>query len=74
MVDVLKAMHETDKQVIAMVAPAIIGQFGGTVNNLVGALKAAGFDDVIEVAVAPTSPPKTKRPNLSNAWKKAKNS
>lgn len=51
MVDVLKAMHETDKQVIAMVAPAIIGQFGGTVNNLVGALKAAGFDDVIEVAV-----------------------
>ena len=51
MVDVLKAMHETDKQVIAMVAPAIIGQFGGTVNNLGGALNAAGFDDVIEVAV-----------------------
>ena len=51
MVDVLKAMHNTDKQVVAMIAPAIIGQFGGSVNNLVGALKALGFDDVIEVAV-----------------------
>ena len=51
MVDVLKTMLDTDKKVIAMVAPAIVGQFGGTVNNLVGALKALGFDDVIEVAV-----------------------
>ena len=51
MVDVLKAMHDTDKHVVAMIAPAVVGQFAGNVNNLVGALKAAGFDDVIEVAV-----------------------
>lgn len=51
LIDVLRDMHDTDKQVIAMVAPAIVGQFAGTVGNLVGALKQAGFDDVIEVAV-----------------------
>lgn len=50
-IDVLKAMKEGDKKVIAMVAPAIIGQFPGTVGNLVGALKKLGFDEVIEVAV-----------------------
>lgn len=51
MVDVLKQIHMTDKKVIAMPAPAVIGQFAGTPKNLVGALKAIGFDEVIEVAV-----------------------
>lgn len=50
-IDVLKAMKESGKKVVAMVAPAIIGQFSGTVGNMVGALKKLGFAEVIEVAV-----------------------
>ena len=51
MIDVMREVKETGKQVIAMLAPAISGQFPGSLNNLVGALKKFGFDDVIEVAV-----------------------
>lgn len=51
MIDVMREVKETDKKVIAMLAPAISGQFPGSLNNLVGALKKFGFDDVIEVAV-----------------------
>lgn len=51
MVDVLREIKTAGKKVIAMLAPAIIGQFPGTVNNLIGALKQLGFDSVIEVAV-----------------------
>ncbi len=51
MVDVLKQLHETDNKVVAMLAPAVVGQFPGDIKNLVGALKKAGFDEVIEVAV-----------------------
>ena len=50
-IDVLKALKEGDKKVVAMVAPAIIGQFPGSVGNMVGAIKKLGFDEVIEVAV-----------------------
>ncbi len=49
-VDVIKHIHEGDKKVIAMLAPAVIGQFPGTVNQLIGALKKVGFADVVEVA------------------------
>ena len=51
MIDVLRKIKETEQKVVAMVAPAVMGQFAGTINNLVGALKQLGFDDVIEVAV-----------------------
>lgn len=51
MVDVLKQMFETKNKVVAMLAPAIVGQFPGNIKNLVSALKKAGFDEVIEVAV-----------------------
>jgi len=50
-VDVLKLLHDSDKKVVAMLAPAVIGQFPGTINNMIGALKKIGFDDVVEVAV-----------------------
>lgn len=50
-VDVLREMHNTDKKVVAMLAPAVVGQFPGDINNLVGALKKAGFDEVVEVAI-----------------------
>ena len=50
-VDVLREINETQNKVVAMLAPAVVGQFPGTINNLVSALKKAGFDDVVEVAV-----------------------
>ena len=51
MVDVLNQIHNTENKVVAMLAPAVIGQFPGSINHLVSALKKAGFDDVVEVAV-----------------------
>lgn len=51
MVDVLKQIHETDNKVVAMLAPAVVGQFPGDIKNLISALKKAGFDEVVEVAV-----------------------
>lgn len=51
MIDVMREIKETGKKVVAMLAPAISGQFPGSLNNLAGALKKFGFADVIEVAV-----------------------
>ena len=48
-VDILKAMKE-GKKVIAMIAPAIAGQFPGTIYQLKSAIKKVGFTDVYEVA------------------------
>jgi iron only hydrogenase large subunit-like protein len=48
-IDILKAMKD-GKKVIAMVAPAIAGQFPGTIYQLKSAIKKAGFTDVYEVA------------------------
>jgi [FeFe] hydrogenase (group B1/B3) len=50
MVDVISAMKE-GKKVIAMIAPAIIGQFPGTLGQLVNGMKRVGFSEVIEVAL-----------------------
>ncbi len=51
MIDVIREIKETDKKVVAMLAPAIAGQFPGSLNSLAGALKKFGFSEVIEVAV-----------------------
>lgn len=51
MVDVLNLMHNGDKKVVAMLAPAIIGQFPNDITNVISALKKSGFDDVVEVAI-----------------------
>lgn len=50
MIDVLKVLKNPDKKVVAMVAPAILGQFGNDLGKVIAAYKALGFDDVIEVA------------------------
>lgn len=50
MVDVLSAIKNPSKKVVAMVAPAILGQFGNDLGKVIAAYKALGFDDVIEVA------------------------
>ena len=51
MIDVMRDIKETDKKVVAMLAPAVAGQFPGSLNSLAGALKKFGFAEVIEVAV-----------------------
>ena len=48
-IDILKAIKE-GKKVIAMIAPAIAGQFAGNIYQLKTAIKQAGFSDVYEVA------------------------
>jgi len=48
-IDILKAIKQ-GKKVIAMIAPAIAGQFPGTIYQLKNAIKKAGFTDVYEVA------------------------
>ena len=50
MIDVLNALKNPNKKVVAMVAPAILGQFGNDLNKVIAAYKALGFDDVIDVA------------------------
>lgn len=51
MVPVIKAIKE-GKKVIAMVAPAILGQWGKShLNQVYSALKKVGFYDIVEVAV-----------------------
>lgn len=49
LLNIYDAMY-TDKKVIAMVAPAIAGQFKLPLENIMGAIKQLGFTDVIEVA------------------------
>ena len=48
-IDILKAI-KSEKKVIAMVAPSIIGQFPGNIYQLKTAIMKSGFDDVYEVA------------------------
>lgn len=47
--DVLKEMRD-GKKVIAMVAPAVLAQFGKPIEQVYGALKSIGFNDIVEVA------------------------
>lgn len=47
--DVLKEMRN-GKKVIAMVAPAVLAQFGKPIAQVYGAMKAIGFSDIVEVA------------------------
>ena len=49
--DILETIKNPNKKIVAMVAPAILSQFNTTLENLYGALKEIGFDDVIEVAL-----------------------
>lgn len=48
--DVLKVIKKGQKKVIAMVAPSILAQFDQPIEKVFGALRAIGFDDVLEVA------------------------
>ena len=48
-IDILKAI-KSEKEVIAMIAPSIAGQFPGNIYQLKTAIMKAGFDEVYEVA------------------------
>lgn len=49
-VDVMKHLKDEESKTIAIVAPAVIGQFKAKTENVLGAIHKLGFNDVIEVA------------------------
>ncbi len=49
-VDVFKVLKDPERTVVAIVAPAIAGQFKAPLQNIMGAVKQIGFDQVQEVA------------------------
>jgi [FeFe] hydrogenase (group B1/B3) len=48
-IDVMKSL-KSEQETIALVAPALYGQFKYKTENVIGAIKELGFHDVIEVA------------------------
>lgn len=50
MIDVLKTLR-SERRIVALIAPAIVGQFAGDLGQIVTALEQLGFDAVEEVAV-----------------------
>jgi len=49
-IDVLKKL-KSGKKITALLAPSVVGQFSGNLNQLAGALKKVGFAQVEEVAI-----------------------
>ncbi len=49
-IDVIKHL-KSGKNVIAMIAPAIVGQFPADFEKIISAIKKVGFSDVVEVAL-----------------------
>lgn len=49
-IDVIKQL-KSNKKVIAIVAPAVVGQFPAEFEKIVSAIKQAGFADVVEAAI-----------------------
>ena len=49
-IDVLKHIRD-GRRVVAMVAPAIVGQFSGKLGQIAAALKISGFSRMVEVAL-----------------------
>jgi [FeFe] hydrogenase (group B1/B3) len=49
-IDIMRAIKE-GKKVVAMVAPSIVGQFPGKIEQIAGALLKAGFHQMLEVAL-----------------------
>ncbi|MBP1532448.1 MAG: 4Fe-4S binding protein [Alphaproteobacteria bacterium] len=49
-IDVLKHLKNKSKKTVAMLAPAVAGQFGNDLGKVITAFKKLGFDEVVEVA------------------------
>lgn len=43
-------LFKSDKRTVALIAPAIAGQFKATFGQIIGSIKQLGFDEVVEVA------------------------
>ena len=50
MIDVLNALKTSSRKKVAMLAPAVVGQFGNDLGKVITAFKKLGFDEVVEVA------------------------
>lgn len=50
-IDIHKSLSHPSRKIIAMVAPAIYGQFNATPGQILSAIKKIGFDEVVEVAL-----------------------
>lgn len=50
LVDIYRAIKNPEKKTIAIVAPAIAGQFKAPLPNILSAISKIGFDEVVEVA------------------------
>ena len=48
---IIRDILNPDKRVVAMVAPAIAGQYKTSLPKILGAIKSCGFDEVVEVAL-----------------------
>ena len=48
MIDVLKHIKNPNQKVVAMVAPAILGQFGNDLGKAIAGLKKLGFDGIAQ--------------------------
>lgn len=68
MIDVLN-MLRSDRRTVALIAPAIIGQFPGDLGQIVTALEQLGFDTVEEVAVGADE---TVRQEATEWWERIK--
>lgn len=51
LVQIIRDILNSEKRVIAMVAPAIAGQYQMPLPKILNAIKECGFDDVVEVAM-----------------------
>ena len=71
-IDILKAI-KSDKKVIAMIAPSIIGQFPGNIYQLKTAIIKTGFDDVYEVAQGADITAKTEAKEFTGRMEEGQN-
>jgi iron only hydrogenase large subunit-like protein len=51
LVRIINKLLNPQKKVVAMVAPAIAGQYKASLSKILGAVKSCGFDEVVEVAL-----------------------
>jgi len=50
-IEIIRDIMDEKKRVVAMVAPALAGQYQATLPQILSAVKACGFDEVVEVAM-----------------------
>ncbi|MBO6289373.1 MAG: 4Fe-4S binding protein [Alphaproteobacteria bacterium] len=72
MFDVLNVLKNSQRKKIAMLAPAVIGQFGNDLGKVITAFKKLGFDEVVEVAQGADVTTKTEAAEFVERMKEGK--